>query len=114
VAAGVLQEVGRQLLFERALVALEALAVLGAEPDGVLVRHVDASDGRGPVGVHLLRELARDFDRLHLRGEGTREHPFDEVFDPCFEVSKDADGDSPWRVRTRAGPRPDSPRGWES
>jgi hypothetical protein len=43
------------------------------------------------MGVHLLRQLARDLDRLHLRGEGTAEHPLDEVLDPLLQVSQNAD-----------------------
>jgi hypothetical protein len=43
------------------------------------------------VGVHLACELARDLDRLHLRAEGTAEHPLDEALDPGFEIAEDAD-----------------------
>ena len=75
VAARVLQQVGGELLLERALVALEPLAVLRAEPHRVLVRDVDARDRRRAVGVHLLRELAGDLDRLDLRGEGAAKTP---------------------------------------
>src|SRR5690606_19347030 len=52
----------------------------------------------GAVGVHLLRELARDLDGLHLRGKRTREDAFNEALDPCFEVPQDADVSSPWRA----------------
>ena len=44
------------------------------------------------MGVHLLGQLARDLDRLHLRGEGTAEDPFDEVLDPLLKVAQDAHG----------------------
>jgi hypothetical protein len=44
------------------------------------------------VGVHLLRELARDLDRLDLRREGAAEDSLDEAFDARFEVPQDADG----------------------
>ena len=88
------------ILLERALVAFQPLAVLGSEPDRVLVGHVDARDRGGAVRVHLRRQLARDLDRLHLRGEGTAEHPFNEVLDPLLEVAQNAD-DSP-----SLGPRP--------
>ena len=91
VAAGVLEQVARQLLLERALVALEPLVVLGREPDRVLVRHVHAGHRRGPVGVHLLGELAGDLDRLNLRREGAAEDPLDEVLDPLLQVSQNAD-----------------------
>ena len=87
VAARMLEQVCRQLLLERALVALEAFAVLGGEPDRVLVGNVDARHRGGPVSVHLLRQLARDLDRLHLRREGAAEHPFDEVLYPLLKVA---------------------------
>jgi hypothetical protein len=58
------------------------------------------------VGVHLLGQLAGDLDRLDLRGEGAREHALDEVLNSCFEVSKDADRDSPWLARMGVGARP--------
>jgi hypothetical protein len=44
------------------------------------------------VGVHLLRQLAGDLDRLDLRGEGTAEDALDEAFYALFDVSQDADG----------------------
>jgi hypothetical protein len=44
------------------------------------------------VGVHFLRKLARDLDRLDLRGKGATEDPFDEALDARFEISQDADG----------------------
>ena len=107
VAARVLQEVGGELLLERALVALEALVVLRAEPDRVLVGHVDARDRGGAVRVHLLGELARDLDGLDLRREGARERTLNQVLNPCFEVSKDAYVDSPCGTRVgRAAPPP--------
>src|SRR5205823_2871452 len=80
-----------QLLLQRPLISLEPLTVLGGEPDRVLVRNVDARDGGGPVGVHLLRQLAGQLDRLDLRREGTAEHPLDEVLDSLLEVSQNAD-----------------------
>ena len=60
--------------------------------DARLVGHVGARDGGRSVGVHLLGELARDLHRLNLRGEGTAEHPLDEVLDALLKVSQDADG----------------------
>ena len=86
-AAGVLEQVRAQLLRERGLVVLEALVVVGREPDRVLVRHVDARDRGGLVRVHLLRELARDLDRLHAGAEGAAEHAFDEALEAGFEVA---------------------------
>ena len=87
VAARVLEQVGAQLLRERGLVVLEAPVVVGGEPDRVLVRHVDARDRGGLVGVHLLRELARDLDRLHAGAEGAAEHAFDEALYAGFKVA---------------------------
>jgi len=92
VAAGVLEQVAGKLLAERALVAFDPLVVGRREPDGVLVGNVDARNGGGSVGVHLLGQLARDLDRLHLRREGATEDPFDEALDARFKVSQDADG----------------------
>ncbi len=105
VAASVLQEVRGKLLLERALITLETLVILGAEPDRVLVGHVDARDRGGAMRVHLLRELARDLDGLDLRREGARERTLDQVLYSCFEVSKDAYVDSPCGTRVgRAAP----------
>ena len=86
-AARVLEQVAGQLLLERALVALELAPVLLGEVDRVLVRDVDARDARGLVGVHLLGQLAGEFDRLHLGAEGAAEDPLDEAFDATLEVA---------------------------
>jgi hypothetical protein len=91
VVAGVLEQVAAQLLGERGLVVLEALVVLGGEPDGVLVRHVDPLDRRRLVGVHLLGELARDLHRLHAGAEGTAEDAFYEALNAGFKVAQNAD-----------------------
>ena len=49
--------------------------------------HVDAGDPGGLVGVHLLGQLAGEFDRLHLGAEGAAEDPLDEAFDATLEVA---------------------------
>jgi hypothetical protein len=64
--AGVLEEVGLELLGERLLVVTEPLAVARREVDPVLVGHVGARQRRGLVQLHLARELAREFDGPHL------------------------------------------------
>jgi hypothetical protein len=43
------------------------------------------------VGVHLLRELARDLHRLHAGAEGAAENAFDETLNTGFEVAQNAD-----------------------
>ena len=86
-AARVLEQVAGELLLERALVALQLAAVLLGEVDGVLVGDVDAGDPGGLVGVHLLGQLAGEFDRLHLGAEGAAEDPLDEAFDATLEVA---------------------------
>jgi hypothetical protein len=43
------------------------------------------------VGVHLLRELARDLHRLHAGAEGAAENAFYEALYPGFEVAQNAD-----------------------
>ena len=43
------------------------------------------------MGVHLLRQLAGDLDRLHLRRERATENPFDKVLYPLLQVSQNAD-----------------------
>jgi hypothetical protein len=44
------------------------------------------------VGVHLLGQLAGDFDRLDARAERSAEDPLDEALDPGFEIAENADG----------------------
>ena len=85
--ARVLEQVARQLLLERALIALQLGAVLLGEEDGVLVGHVDALDRGRLVSVHFLGQFAGQFDRLHLGAEGAAEDPLDETFDPGLEVA---------------------------
>ena len=85
--ARVLQQVARELLLERALVALEAGAVLAREVDRVLVGDVDPRHPGGLVGVHLLGQFAGQLDRLDLRAEGAAEDPLDEAFDPTLEAA---------------------------
>src|SRR5688572_25133413 len=69
----VLEEVVRQLLAERRLVARELLAVLRREEDAVVIRHIDARDGGHLVVLHLLGELVRELDGLDARAEGPPE-----------------------------------------
>ena len=65
---------GAELVDDVALDALVALAVLRGEPDHVLVGDIGARHRDGAVLVHLLRELAGELDRLHVRAERTAEH----------------------------------------
>ena len=106
--ARVLEQVAAQLLRERGLVVLEALVVVRAEPDRVLVGHVDALDRGGLVGVHLLGELAGDLDRLHAGAEGAAEHALDEALDAGFKVAQNADG---WLLDRWVGRPGDAGRG---
>ena len=89
-APGVLEQVGGQLVEDIALDPLEALAILGAQPDDELVGHVGARDRDRLVLVHLARELARDLDGPHLRAEDAAERALDEAGDLVLEVAKDA------------------------
>ena len=67
------------------------------------------------MGVHLLGELSGELDRLHLRREGTAEHPLDEVLDALLKVSQNADAKLPSGVltcaRTSSGTRLPCTRG---
>ena len=76
---------------QRVLVALELLAVGGGEVDRVLVRDVDARDGDGLVVVHLLRELARELDRLDVRPERAPEDALEERLDLLLDCPEDHD-----------------------
>ena len=93
-AARVLEQVGAELVDDLLLDALVALAVLGREPDDVLVGHVGARDRDGAVLVHLLGELARELDRADLGAEDAAERPLDEAGDLVFEVAQDGHGES--------------------
>src|SRR5207237_38253 len=79
--AGVLGQVLLQLELERVLVRLELGPVVRREVDRVLVGNVDARDRDGAVVVHLLDELARELDGLHVRPEGAAEYALAEGFD---------------------------------
>ena len=109
VMAGVLQQVAAELLCELGLVVLEALLVLGTEPDRVLVGNVDPLHRGGLVRVHLLGELPRDLHRLHAGAEGATEDAFDEALDSGFEVAQDADSwlldPWGWPARGRTEPK---------
>src|ERR687898_1428665 len=112
---GMLEQIAGQLLLERALVSLEAPVVLARQEHRVLVGHVHLRHGSGPVGVHLLGELAGDLDRLNLRAECTAEHAFDEALDPGFEIAQNAHHSqflrrAPLRVRRRRVKKAHRPR----
>ena len=88
--ARVLEQVAGELPRQFVLVALELLAVVRRQPDGVLVRGVHARQRLDLVLVHLLRELARDLHRAHLGLEGTRERALDEPGELGFKAAQDA------------------------
>ena len=88
--ARVLEQVVGQLLARGVLPALELLAVLRRQVDRVLVRHVRARDRDGLVVAHLLRELARDLDRLDLGLEGLREGALEEALELLFDSAQQA------------------------
>jgi hypothetical protein len=82
----VLEQVVGELLLEPVLVALEVLAVVGREPDRVVVGHVGVRDRTGLVVLHLLRQLARDLDRLDLGAERAAEGAADQPLKLRLEV----------------------------
>ena len=88
-ALGVLADVLLELRLQGGLVPLELLAVGGREVDRVFVRHVDARHGDRLVVVHLLRELARELHRLHVRPEGTPEDALEERLDLLLDCPED-------------------------
>src|SRR4051795_5300371 len=65
-AAGVLEQVARQLAPQLGLVALELLTVRRREPHDVLVGRVGARERAHLVLLHLAGELAGDLDGAHL------------------------------------------------
>ena len=73
-----LADVFLELGDERVLVALELAPVGLGEVDGELVRDVDPRDGDRLVVVHLLRELPRELDGLHVRAERAAEDALEE------------------------------------
>jgi hypothetical protein len=54
------------------------------------------------MSIHLLRQLARELDRLDLRRECAAENALDEVLDPLLKVSQNADAKLPSGFRTSA------------
>ena len=90
VVTRLLEQVIRQLLLERDLVALELLAVAFGEKDHVVVRHIDARDRDGLVLLHLLGELAGKLDRLDMRLERPVEGALDEPLDLLLEAPQQA------------------------
>ena len=89
-AAGVLEQVGAELVAQVALVAAELLAVARGQPHRVLVGDVGAGDGDDLVLVHLAGELAGDLDRPDLRLEGAGERPLDEAGELRLQVAQHA------------------------
>src|SRR5919109_283603 len=85
-AARVLQQVVRQLLLERALVTRELLAIARRQEDHVLVRDVRARDRDDLALFHLLRELARQLNRLYPRLESPAKGPLDKGLQLRLEV----------------------------
>ena len=75
------------------------------EVDRVLVRDVDARDRDRAVVVHLLDELPRQLDRLHVRPEGTTEHALDECFDLLFDRAENAQRAVSRPFESTGGPR---------
>jgi hypothetical protein len=86
-AARVLEQVVRQLLLERPLVARELLAVGRREEDHVLVRHVRARDRDHLALLHLLGELARELHGLHARAEGAAEGALHDRLELGLEIA---------------------------
>ena len=89
-AARVLEQVAGQLVDDLVLDALVALAIVGRQPDGVLVGDVGARNRHGAVLVHLLGQLVRDLDRAHLGLEDAAERALDEAGDAILEVAQHA------------------------
>jgi len=75
----VLGQVRAELDPQRRLVLREALAILGRQVDRVLRRDERATAGLDLAVLELLRELARDLDRLH----GHANDPADGSVDTC-------------------------------
>src|SRR4029079_12585099 len=89
-AARVLGDVLLQLAAQRVLVAGELLAVRGRQVDGVLVRRVHPRDGDHLVVLHLLDQLARQLDRLHMGAKRTPEDTLEKAFQLVLDVPEDA------------------------
>ena len=104
-APRVLGQVLLQLADEGALVGDELLAVGAREVDRVLVRDVDPGDGHRAVLVHLLGQLARQLDGLHVRPEGATENAFEKALDRALDASQDAHSrESDSRLRVAGNP----------
>src|SRR6185437_13646050 len=96
-AAGVLDQVLRELVAHLRLVRRELLTVGRVQIDRVGVRDVDAVDRDRAVVVHLLGQLAGQLDGLHGRSERATEEAFDKAPDPAFDVAENAHGGLPTR-----------------
>ena len=115
-AARVLEQVGAQLVADLVLDLAEALAVVGREPDDVLVRDVRARDRDRAVLVHLLGQAAGQLGGPDLGLEDTAERPLHEVGDLALEAPEHGHGQraavpggveshatrSPWRKAAAA------------
>src|SRR5439155_14768238 len=84
---------------------LELCAVVRGEVDRVLVRDVHAGDRYGAVVVHLLDQLARELDRLHVRPEGASEYALDERFDLLLDPAENAQITGPSAASSLAAAR---------
>ena len=98
--ACVLEQVPEQLLLEGSLIALQRFRRTPAESQtvywfGTYVRATEAVR-RASISLASLRASSTGWT---CEGEGTAEHPLDEVLYALLEVSQDADGYSPFRVR---------------
>src|SRR5215218_6489187 len=105
-APRVLSQVLLELLDQRRLVALELRAVAGREVDDVLVRRVDLRDGDHLVVVHLLRELPRQLDRLHVAAERASEGAFEKRLDLLLDSPKHGDPPAPESTEPLSRRRP--------
>ena len=105
-ATGVLEHVGAQLVDHLVLDALVAGAILGREPDRVLVRHVHPRDGDGAVCVHLAGELAGQLHRAHLRAKHAPKGALDEVRDRGLDALEQVHRGDGGAARSGIGRRP--------
>ena len=88
-----LGEVLLQLVLQRRFVRGELLAVVRREVDRVLVRDVHPRDGHGAVVVHLLRELPRELDWLHVGAKCSPEDALEEGLDLPLDRAENHLGD---------------------
>ena len=89
-APHVLGQVGAELDAQRRLVLGEALAILRRQVDRVLRGHERAAAGLDLAVLELLRELARDLDRLHGHANHPADGAVDDVLDAAFDAAEEA------------------------